>query len=105
MVVGGVRGANNAVCGAYVRPDLAPNTPVSNPKSYVMTCFFCYFGSLIGFGGLGQIEVSEEKFRVVHTILAVKTLSEEKFRGFHTFYHNIPSSREKTVRRTISELR
>ena len=38
MVVGGVRGANNAVCGAYVRPDLAPNTPVSNHKSYVMTC-------------------------------------------------------------------
>ena len=23
--------------------------------------FFCYFGSLIGFGHLGQIQVSEEK--------------------------------------------
>ena len=43
--------------------------------------FFCYFGSLIGFGGLGQIEVSEENFRVFHTILAVKTRSEENFGG------------------------
>ena len=39
--------------------------------------FFCYFGSLIGFG-------PKKKNRGFHTILAVKTRSEEKFRGFHT---------------------
>ena len=31
------------------------------PEWYKLA-FFCYFGSLIGFGGLGQIEVSEKKF-------------------------------------------
>ena len=30
------------------------------PEWYKLA-FFCYFGSLIGFGGLGQIEVSEKK--------------------------------------------
>eukprot|EP00966_Prymnesium_polylepis_P313943 7254700-Prymnesium_polylepis.1 len=38
--------------------------------------------SLIVFGHLGQIEVSEEKFSGVSHLLAVKTRSEENFRGF-----------------------
>ena len=35
MVVGVVRGAKIAVCGAYVRPYSALNTPVSNILSHM----------------------------------------------------------------------
>ena len=38
--------------------------------------------SLIVFGQLGEIEVSEENFRDFHTLSAVKTRSDEKFWGF-----------------------
>ena len=38
--------------------------------------------SLIVFGQLGEIEVSEENFRDFHTLSAVKTRSDENFWGF-----------------------
>ena len=65
-VVGGVRGARNAVCGEYLRPYPAPNTQLSNPKSYEMTCMKVHLAVATELPGFLRDQAQPKQWRVGH---------------------------------------